>query len=89
MLRGDRFRTNLSVVNSDDGSNHFWDDDHVPEVSLDYRGLFVGGSLLFGLSQLLDQTQWFAFETTVETPAGACMNNLECELITRGPEDGE
>jgi hypothetical protein len=66
----------LAVVNSDDGTNHFWDDDHVPEVGLYYCGLFVGRSFFLGLSQFLDQTQGFAFEAAVETPASAGMDNL-------------
>ena len=65
----------LAVVDSDNGTNHFWDDDHVPEVGLDYCGLFVGRSFFLSLSQFLDQTQGFAFEAAVETPASASMDN--------------
>jgi len=71
----------LAVVNSDDGTNHFWDDDHVPEVGLYYCGLFVGRSFFLGLSQFLDQTQGFAFEAAVETPASAGMDNFNELLV--------
>lgn len=67
----------LAVVDSDDGANHFWDDDHVSEVGLDHGGLFVGRSLLLGLSQFLDQTQGLALKATVETPTGTSVDDLE------------
>ena len=41
--------TNLAIVDSDDGSYHLWDDDHVPQMCLDHGGLFVRRSLFFGL----------------------------------------
>jgi len=67
----------LAVVDSDDRTNHFWDNDHVPEVGLDHGGFFVGRSLLLCLSQFLDQTQGLALEAAVETPTGTSMDNLE------------
>ena len=72
------FYAHLAVVDSDDGANHFWDNNHVPEVGLDHGGLFIGRRLLLGLSQLLDQTQGLALEAAVETPTGASMDNLKC-----------
>ena len=71
------FCAHLAIVDSDDGTNHFWDDNHVPEVGLDHGGLFVGRRLLLGLSQLLDQTQGLALETAVETPTGTSVDDLE------------
>lgn len=76
----------LAVVDSDNGTNHFWDDDHVPEVGFDHCGLFIGRSFFLGLSQFLDQTQGFAFEAAVETPAGAGMDNLTDIDQSRGEE---
>lgn len=71
------FCAHLAIVDSDNGTNHFWDDNHVPEVGLDHSGLFVGRRLLLGLSQLLDQTQGLALETAVETPTGTSVDDLE------------
>ena len=76
-----KFYAHLAIVDSDNGTNHFRNNDHVPEVGLDHCGLFVGRGLLLGLSQLLDQTQGLALEAAVETPTGAGMNNLECTPI--------
>lgn len=39
----------LSVVDSDNGTDHLGDDDHVSEVGLDGSGLLVDGALLLGL----------------------------------------
>merc|ERR1719234_509683 len=52
----------LAVVNSNNGASHLWDNDHVPQVSLDHVGLLVGGSLLLLLPQLLDQGHWLPLE---------------------------
>lgn len=71
----------LAIVDSDDGTNHFWDNNHVSEMGLDHGGLFVGRGLLLGLSQLLDQTQGLALEAAVETPTDTGMYNLECAPI--------
>lgn len=46
----------LTHVDTDDGTDHLWDDDHVSQVSLNHSGLLVGGSLLLGVSELLDET---------------------------------
>ena len=73
-----RLHAHLAIVDSDNGTNHFWDNNHVPKVGLDHGGLFVGRRLLLGLSQLLDQTQGLAFEAAVETPPGTGMDDLKC-----------
>ena len=71
----------LAIVDSDNGTNHFWDNNHIPKVGLDHGGLFVGRSLLLGLSQLLDQTQGLAFEAAIEAPPGTGMDDLKCSQI--------
>jgi len=72
---------NLAVVNSDNGTNHFWDNNHVSEVSLDDSRFFVGRGLLLGLTKLLDQTQGLSLEATIETPANAGLNDVEELLV--------
>lgn len=71
----------LSVVDADDWSNHFWDDDHVTKVSLNNGWFFQWWSLLLGFAQFLDQSQWFAFQSTWETSTGTAVHQFN-QLIT-------
>ena len=66
----------LSVVNTNNGTNHLGNNNHVTEVSLDDSGLLVSGSILLGLTQLLDQTHGLALETTLETSAGTSVDKV-------------
>lgn len=66
----------LAGVNTNDGSDHLGDDDHVTEVSLDKVGLLVGLGLLLGLAELLDQTHGLALETAVEPSAGTGVDDI-------------
>jgi len=68
---------NFAIVDADNTANHFWDDNHVPEVSLDDRRLLIRGSLLFGLAQLFDEAHWAAFKTAVELAPGACVDEVD------------
>jgi hypothetical protein len=70
----------LSRVDTDDGADHFWDDNHVAEVSLDNVWLLIWLGLLLCLSQLLDQTHRLALKTTVEPTTGTSVNDI-AELI--------
>jgi hypothetical protein len=70
----------LARVDTNDATNHFRDNNHVTEVSLDEVGLLVGLGLLLRLAQLLDQTHGFAFETAVEATASAGVDNIT-ELV--------
>ena len=70
----------LSVVDTDDGTDHLGDNDHVTEVGLDNSGLLHGGSILLGLTQLLDQTHGLALKTTLETSAGTGVDKVH-ELL--------
>lgn len=70
----------LSGVDTDDGTNHLWDDDHVTEVSLDEIWLLVWLGLLLGLAELLDQAHRLALEAAVEAAAGAGMDDVT-ELV--------
>jgi hypothetical protein len=57
----------LSVVHTKNGSNHFRDDNHVPEMGLHRLGLLADRGCLLCLTQLLDQGEWLALKTTGET----------------------
>lgn len=70
----------LSGVDTNDGTDHLWDDDHVTEVGLDGIWLLVWTSLLLGLAELLDETHWLALESTVETSAGTGVDDVT-ELV--------
>ena len=56
----------FSIVDTDNGSGHLWDDDHVPQVGLDHVGLLIGRAFLLLLPQLLDQGHGFALQATGE-----------------------
>ena len=66
----------LSGVDTDDGTNHLWDDNHVSQVCSDGIWLLIWLGLLLGLSELLDQTHGLALETAVEPTAGTGMNDI-------------
>lgn len=66
----------LSGVDTDDGTNHLGDDNHVSEVGLDEVGLLVGLGLLLGLAELLDEAHRLALQTAVEPSAGAGMDEI-------------
>ena len=56
----------LPVVDSDDGSGHLRDDDHVAQVRLDHVWLLVGRALLLLLAQLLDERHRLALQAAGE-----------------------
>lgn len=66
----------LAVVDTDDAADHLGDDDHVAQVGLDDGGLLIGGSLLLGFAELLDEAHGFALETALEAAAGASVDEL-------------
>jgi len=70
----------LAGVDTDDGTDHLGDNDHVTEVGLNEVGLLVGLGLLLGLAELLDQTHGLALETAVEASAGTSVDNI-AELL--------
>lgn len=76
----------LAGVDTNDGTDHLGDDDHVTEVSLDEVGLLVGLGLLLGLAELLDQTHGLALEATVEPSASASVDDIT-ELLGREVEE--
>ena len=78
-MRLSKRKTNLAVVDADDGANHLGDDDHVTEVGLHDCSLFIGGRLLLRLAELLDQAHGLALESALEPPAGTGMDDLRGE----------
>jgi hypothetical protein len=76
----------LTGVDTNDGTDHLGDDDHVTEVSLDEVGLLVRLSLLLGLAELLDQTHGLALKATVETSAGTSVDDI-AELLAGEVEE--
>lgn len=64
-------------VNSHNTPNHLRHNDHIPQMRLDGRGLFVGRRLLLGLAELLDQSEGLALETALESAAGAGVDELK------------
>ena len=70
----------LAGVDTNDGTDHLWDNDHVTKVSLDEVWLLVGLGLLLGLAELLDEAHGLALQTTVEPTAGAGVNDI-AELL--------
>lgn len=59
----------LSVVDTDNRSNHLGDNDHVAEMSLDNSRFLQSRSILLGLTELFDQAHGLTLETTLETSA--------------------
>merc|ERR1712113_16491 len=66
----------LSGVDTDDAANHFWDNDHISQVSLDQVRFLVWLSLLLGLAELLDETHRLALQTAVESTASTSVDNI-------------
>ena len=76
----------LTGVDTNDGTDHLGNDDHVTEVSLDEVGLLVGLGLLLGLAELLDQAHGLALETAVEPSARAGVDEVT-ELLRAEVEE--
>ena len=76
----------LAGVDTNDGTDHLGDDNHVTEVSLDEIGLLVGLGLLLGLAELLDEAHGLALETAVESSAGTSVDDI-AELLGREVEE--
>jgi hypothetical protein len=66
----------FAVVDANDAADHFWYDDHVPQMRLDAGGLFKSGRLLLGLAQALHERHRLALESARETSARSRMKDL-------------
>lgn len=62
---------NLTVVDTNQGTNHLWDNDHVSQVGLDNSWLLVGWGGQLGGSQLSDQTHWLSTQTSGESSSNS------------------
>jgi hypothetical protein len=61
--------THLAVIDTNHTSDHFWDDDHIAHVGLHYCRFLVGWGLLFGFTQLLDESHGFVFDASLKSAA--------------------
>ncbi|GMT29326.1 hypothetical protein PFISCL1PPCAC_20623, partial [Pristionchus fissidentatus] len=76
----------LSVVDSDDGSDHLGEDDHVTEVGLDGGRLLEYSSGLLGLLEASKKSEVLALESAGQTSAGARLEELG-ELLSEQVEE--
>lgn len=67
----------LSIIDSNNTSNHLWYDNHVSQMRLHDRRLFVWWSCLLRQTQLFDETHRAAFKTSLETTAGTGMDKID------------
>ena len=56
----------LSVVDTDNGSSHLGNNDHVSKMGLDNIGLLVDWAFLLLLAELLDQSHGLALQSSGE-----------------------
>lgn len=71
----------LAVVDSHNRSNHLRNDDHVTQVSLHNSWLLKWWRFLLCFAQLLDESQWLAFQAARETSACTAMHQLGQLLV--------
>ena len=76
----------FAVVNSDHGSGHFWNDNHVAQVGLHNIGLLIGGALFLLLTQLLDKSHGLALQASAELSANSAWQQLHQLLIVHVQE---
>merc|ERR1712194_156040 len=60
----------LSIVNTNNTTNHLRHNNHITQVCLDTPGLLSRSSFLLCLSKTFDESHWFAFETAGHTATG-------------------
>ena len=61
----------LSVVDSNNRSNHLGDDDHVTQMGLNSLGLLSRLGILLGTPQTFDESHRLPLQSTAHTPPGA------------------
>lgn len=71
----------LAVVDTDNRSNHLWDNNHVAQVSFHDCWLLIWRCFLLCFAQLLDQGHRFAFQSSRETSAGSAVHQLAQLLV--------
>ena len=68
---------NLTVVDTDDGTDHFWNNDHVSHVGSDWSWLFIFWGSQLGSSQLLHETGWLGSHTTGKSSSNSSWGQLD------------
>lgn len=76
----------LARVHANDRSNHLRHDNHIAEMGLHCIGLLVGLGFLLCFAQLLDQAHGLALQATVESAAGAGVDDI-AKLFTGEVEE--
>jgi len=71
----------FAIVYTNHTSNHFRNNDHVPEMSLHDCRLFVGLAFFLGFAKLLEQGHWLPFQTTAGKPATSAGMDKTHELL--------
>ena len=71
----------LTVVNTNHGTDHFWEDDHVSHVSSNWRWLFVLWSSQLSSSQFLHETSWLVTQTTSKSSSDSGWSQLDELLV--------
>ena len=66
----------LSAVDTNNTSDHFWDDDHVTQVSLDKVWLLVWLCFLLCFAEFLDETHRATLQATVESTTSASVDDI-------------
>lgn len=67
---------NLSVVDSDNSSDHFWKDDHVTKMSLNTGWLLQDTGGLLSLLKTVQETEMLSLQSSVKTSAHATREHL-------------
>ncbi len=68
---------NLSVVDTDDRSNHFRDNDHITKVSLDNLRLLILTTVELSLTQALNQSERLTLKTTIKAATSATVDKVD------------
>jgi hypothetical protein len=67
---------NLTVVDTNNGTDHLRDNDHVTEMGLDDLGLLTRGGVLLGSTEILDKTHRLTLKTTLESSTSTTVDEL-------------
>ena len=86
----------LTIVDSNDGTDHFWENDSVTEVGLDGDWLLTIWALLLGLGQLFNQSHWTSLDASGKLSSMSCVKHLDDisgrhvqELLELNTSEGE
>lgn len=71
----------LAVVDSNDGTDHLWHNNHAAQMGLDGSWLLTLRNVLLGQTELLNQTHGLALQSALELSAGTACHHLH-QLLT-------